>query len=175
MKHLIKLITGLVATFALLAGCAVIDHSAPTGADKSAAWVLLPFTNATETPFAGQRAEAVTENLLRSLGVINVQRYPSALQRDNLFETGQPGDDAKSLEWAKAQGARYAVSGTVDEWRYKVGVDGEPAVGVALQIVEVDSGRVLWSGVGGKSGWSRESLAGVAQELIKSLLEPALK
>jgi hypothetical protein len=34
---------------------------------------------------------------------------------------------------------------------------------------------VLWSGVGGKSGWSRESLAAVAQELIKSLLVPALK
>jgi hypothetical protein len=29
--------------------------------------------------------------------------------------------------------------------------------------------------VGVKSGWSRESLAAVAQELIKSLLVPALK
>lgn len=175
MKPLFKLFTGVLATLALLTGCAVIDHSAPSGADKTAAWVLLPFTNATETPFAGQRAEAVTENLLRTLGVAHVQRYPSELQRDNLFETGQAKDDAKSLDWARGQGARYAVTGTVDEWRYKVGVDGEPAVGIALQIVDVESGRVLWSGVGGKSGWSRESLAGVAQELIKSLLEPALK
>lgn len=175
MKRLITFITGLTAALALLAGCAVIDHSAPSGADKSATWVLLPFGNATETPFAGQRAEAVTENLLRALGVANVQRYPSDLQRDNLFETGQAKDDAKAIEWAKAQGARYAVTGTVDEWRYKVGVDGEPAVGIALQIVELESGRVLWSGVGGKSGWSRESLAAVAQELIKSLLMPALK
>jgi hypothetical protein len=79
------------------------------------------------------------------------------------------------MDWAKEQGARYAVTGTVDEWRYKVGVDGEPAVGVALQIVEIDGGKVVWSGVGGQSGWSRESLSGVAQELIKSLLVPALK
>ncbi|WP_018229841.1 hypothetical protein [Methyloversatilis universalis] len=175
MKHLIKLICALVASVTLFSGCAVIDHSAPSGADKSAAWVLLPFGNATETPFAGQRAEAVTENLLRSLGVAQVQRYPASLQNDNLFESGQLKDAARALAWAKEQGARYAVTGTVDEWRYKVGVDGEPAVGVALQIVEVDSGRVLWSGVGGKSGWSRESLSGVAQELIKSLLVPALK
>jgi len=175
MKHLIKLFCAFVASVALFSGCAVIDHSAPSGADKSAQWVLLPFGNATETPFAGQRAEAVTENLLRSLGVTRVQRYPASLQNDTLFESGKPKDAARALEWAKEQGARYAVTGTVDEWRYKVGVDGEPAVGVALQIVEVDSGRVLWSGVGGKSGWSRESLSGVAQELIKSLLVPALK
>lgn len=175
MKHLIKLFCALVASVSLFAGCAVIDHSAPSGADKTAVWVVLPFANATETPFAGQRAEAVTENLLRALGVANLQRYPSELQRDNLFETGQSKDDARALEWARTRGARYAVTGTVDEWRYKVGVDGEPAVGVALQIVEVESGRVVWSGVGGKSGWSRESLSGVAQELIKSLLVPALK
>jgi hypothetical protein len=31
----------------------------------------------------------------------------------------------------------------------------------------------VWSGVGGKSGWSRESLAGVAQKLIRSLLASA--
>lgn len=113
MKPLFKLFTGLLATLALLTGCAVIDHSAPSGADRTAAWVLLPFTNATETPFAGQRAEAVTENLLRTLGVAHVQRYPSELQRDNLFETGQAKDDAKSLDWARGQGARYAVTGTV--------------------------------------------------------------
>jgi TolB-like protein len=175
MTRLIHRILGLCAILALLGGCAVIDHSPPSGADKSAAWVLLPFANATETPFAGQRAESVTENLLRSLGVANLKRYPASLQTDNLFESGKPKDDGKAMDWAKEQGARYAVTGTVDEWRYKVGVDGEPAVGVALQIVEVDGGKVVWSGVGGKSGWSRESLAGVAQELIKSLLVPALQ
>lgn len=175
MTRLIHRTLGLLAVVTLLGGCAVIDHSPPSGADKSAAWVVLPFANATETPFAGQRAESVTEGLLRSLGVANLKRYPVSLQNDNLFESGKPKDADKAMDWAKEQGARYAVTGTVDEWRYKVGVDGEPAVGVALQIVEVDGGKVVWSGVGGQSGWSRESLSGVAQELIKSLLVPALK
>jgi TolB-like protein len=175
MTRLIHRTLGVLALLTLLGGCAVIDHSPPSGADKSAAWVMLPFSNATETPFAGQRAESVTENLLRALGVANLRRYPPSLQTDNLFESGQAKDSDKALDWAREQGARYAVTGTVDEWRYKVGVDGEPAVGVALQIIEVDGGKVVWSGAGGKSGWSRESLAGVARELIKSLLEPALK
>ncbi|MGZ5177722.1 MAG: penicillin-binding protein activator LpoB, partial [Burkholderiales bacterium] len=33
--------------------------------------------------------------------------------------------------------------------------------------------NVVWSGVGGKSGWSRESLSGVAQKLIRQLLASA--
>jgi hypothetical protein len=78
------------------------------------------------------------------------------------------------LAWARQQGARYALAGSVDEWRYKVGVDGEPAAGVALQIIDVASGETLWSGAGGKSGWSREALSAVAQQLIRNLLSSGL-
>ena len=62
----------------------------------------------------------------------------------------------------------------MDEWRYKVGVDGEPAAGVTLQIIDVASGDILWSGTGGKSGWSREALSAVAQKLIRDLLQSGL-
>ena len=80
---------------------------------------------------------------------------------------------AEADKWARSVGARYAIYGAVDEWRYKVGIDGEPAVGVALHIMDLQNNSVVWSGVGGKSGWSRESLAGVAQKLIKQLLATA--
>jgi hypothetical protein len=105
----------------------------------------------------------------------NVARYPASLARDSLFEADaerRTEDEARA--WAKSSGARYAVTGAVDEWRYKVGVDGEPAVGVALAIVDLADDRVIWSGVGGKSGWSREALAAVAQKLIGELLDQAL-
>jgi hypothetical protein len=69
---------------------------------------------------------------------------------------------------------RYALTGTVEEWRYKVGVDGEPAAGVTLQIIDVATGEMLWSGSGGKSGWSREALSAVAHKLIRSLLDTGL-
>ncbi|MGZ5091639.1 MAG: penicillin-binding protein activator LpoB, partial [Burkholderiales bacterium] len=80
---------------------------------------------------------------------------------------------AEADKWARSEGARYAIYGAVDEWRYKVGVDGEPAVGVALHIMDLQTNNVVWSGVGGKSGWSRESLSGVAQKLIRQLLASA--
>ncbi len=159
----------------LLSACSVVDRAPAPKLEAGARWVVLPFANATETPFAGQRAEAISEGLLRTLGVADVQRYPAQLASDNLFETGAPKDADKALEWARSQNARYAVTGTVDEWRYKVGVDGEPAVGVALSVVDVASGRTVWSGVGAKSGWSRDALSAVAQKLLKSLLEPAVR
>ena len=72
------------------------------------------------------------------------------------------------------QQVRYALTGAVDEWRYKVGVDGEPAAGVTLRIIDVASGDTLWTGAGGKSGWSREALSAVAQKLIRDLLSTGL-
>jgi hypothetical protein len=38
----------------------------------------------------------------------------------------------------------------------------------------VTSGETLWSGTGGKSGWSREALSAVAQQLIRDLLKTGL-
>ncbi|HZX33324.1 MAG TPA: hypothetical protein VFF03_18375 [Rhodocyclaceae bacterium] len=157
----------------ILAGCSTVDRGAAPGVSAKAQWVVLPFANNTETPLAGSRAEALAEGLLRTAGIAKVKRYPGG-QQDALFEPGDRKQQEAALEWAKAQGARYGLTGSVDEWRYKVGVDGEPAVGLALNIVDIASGEVLWSGVGGKSGWARESVAAVAQQLMRSLLDAGL-
>ena len=55
-----------------------------------------------------------------------------------------------------------------------MGVDGEPAVGLTLQIIDVATGDTLWSGSGGKSGWSREALSAVAQQLMRRLIQSGL-
>ena len=146
-------------------GCAVTDHSqGPAALARDAKWALLPILNHTDVPQAGLRAEAITEGLLRSRGISSLQRYPPALNPETLFEPAERKVQDEARKWARDQGARYAVTGAVDEWRYKVGIDGEPAVGVALQVVDLQSGDVVWSGVGAKSGWSREALAGGGAE-----------
>ena len=164
----------LLLALTLLAACSTLDRSAAPTVSSKALWVVLPFANNTETPLAGSRAEAITEGLLRSKGIGKLRRAPATLQQDALFEPGDRKQQDAALDWAREQGARYAVVGNVDEWRYKVGVDGEPAVGIALSIIDVSSGETLWSGVGGKSGWSREALSAVAQKLMSSLLDSAL-
>jgi len=163
----------LLAALAVF-GCATADSGGTGPAiERNAKWVMLPVLNHTEVPQAGLRAEAITEALLRAHGVADLTRYPATMNTDTLLQPSERKVFDEADKWARTQGARYAVYGAVDEWRYKVGIDGEPAVGVALHIMDLQSNAVVWSGVGGKSGWSRESLSGVAQKLIRDLLATA--
>lgn len=157
-----------------LTGCAVTRHGgsgAPLARD--AKWALLPILNHTESPQAGLRAEVITEGLLRARGISNLLRYPPTMNAESLLDPAERKVQIDGQKWAREQGIRYGIQGAVDEWRYKVGVDGEPAVGVALQVIDLQSGDVVWSGVGAKSGWSREALSAVAQKLIDDLLDTA--
>ena len=168
------LLTGMFAAVLTVAGCATTDvTTASPPLERGAKWALLPMLNHTDVPQAGLRAEAITEGLLRSLGINELARYPAQLNPDTVLEPSERKVWDAAQKWAKDSGARYAVYGAVDEWRYKVGIDGEPAVGVALHIMDLQSGTVLWSGVGAKSGWSREALSAVAQKLVRRLLSTA--
>jgi TolB-like protein len=159
---------------ALIAACAACTTTAPTVAttalDPGAKWVLLPMANHTDTPQAGMSAEAITEHLLRARGIGKLEHYPPTLSRDTLFEPSERKVIEEAQKWARERGARYGVTGMVEEWRYKVGIDGEPAVGVTLQVINLEDGQVLFSASGAKSGWSREALSAVAHKLLDSLV-----
>lgn len=145
----------------------------PTGLDRSAGVALVPFANHTETPQAGLRAEAILESLMRAQGVERLRRSPAALNADTLFEPAERRATDAGLAWAREQRLRYAITGSVEEWRYKVGVDGEPAVGITLQLLDLQNGgAVVWSATGGRTGWSREALSAVAQQLLVRLSQP---
>ena len=170
MRNFIIMLLAVLAA----AGCATTDSGGVGEVmDRNAKWVMLPMLNHTEVPQAGLRAEAITEGLMRSYGIVDLTRYPATLNQDTLFEPAERKIFAEADKWARSQGARYAIYGAVDEWRYKVGIDGEPAVGVALHIMDLQANQVVWTGVGGKSGWSREALSAVAQKLIRQLLATA--
>jgi TolB-like protein len=173
IRDRLKLI-GVIALWLLFSqACTTVDiQRAPTTLDPQARWVLLPIVNFTQTPQAGLRAEAIVESLVRSRGVWDLQRYPSKLNSESLFEPAERNAVEKAMQWAQKLEVDYAITGTVDEWRYKVGVDGEPAVGFSLQLIEVRTGRVVWSAVGSKTGWSREALSAVAQKLLRQLTGP---
>jgi TolB-like protein len=161
---------GIVLMVAWLTGCATVQT---VGSEKLAGtetWALLPFANHTETPQAGLRAEAIAANLLRGHGLPRLQTYPAGLAAETLLEPTDHKLGEKAVAWAREQGVRYAVSGEVNEWRYKVGIDGEPAVGLTMQVLDLNDGRVVYSAAGGKSGWSREALSAVAQKLMKDMV-----
>lgn len=166
---------GLVLLAVVAPGCGVVTQSQLPGSarlDSQAQWAILPLGNHTETVMAGQRAEALLEPLLRARGVRHVVRSPAVAStlETTLAEPSNPKAQDQALAWARANSIRYVVTGSVDEWRYKIGADGEPAVGLVLQVTDLNSGEVLWSAAGGKTGWSREALSAVAHKLVAELL-----
>ena len=163
-----RLITACMVLL-LLAGCATTDRTSSPVLEKNAKWALLPMENHTETPQASLRMEAITETLFRVKGAMSLEKYPSSLTQDSLFEPA----DAKAVEaaiaWAQQTGARYAVTGSVNEWRYKTGVDGEPAVGFTIKIIDLQTRQVIWDAAGARTGWGREAVSAIAQKLLEDL------
>ncbi len=167
--------SGFLIMAASASGCGIVTQSQmPGGArlDPQAQWAILPLGNHTDTVMAGQRAEALLEPLLRARGVRHVSRSPApqTTVETSLAEPSNPKAQEQALTWARANSIRYVVTGSVDEWRYKIGADGEPAVGLVLQVTDLSTGEVLWSAAGGKTGWSREALSAVAHKLVAELL-----
>src|SRR5690606_10564968 len=97
--------------------------------------------------------------------------FPQDETTDLLMTSSADRVQKQALEWAQNSGARYALTGSVQEWRYKVGLDGEPVVGLTLNLIDLSDASVVWSATGSRSGWSRSSLAGVGQTLIKDMLD----
>lgn len=176
MKNL-KLLS-LVVFVALLAGCgSFMSGNTSSGraameqtigaADKVA---MLPVANFTDVPQAGLRVEALLEPALRQIGLRQLAIYPPELNPETLFEPGERKAQLEAEKWARGQAVRYVITAAVNEWRYKVGVDGEPAVGLMVQVKDLSTGRVVYSAAGGRTGASRESLAAVGQQLTAELV-----
>ena len=179
MTHTPKTILwlALVACTAILVACGSITPGGISnrttmvqviaGSDKIA---MLPVANFTDVPQAGLRVEALLESALRQTGLKQLVVYPPALNPETLFEPSERKAQAEAEKWAKAQGMRYVVTAAVNEWRYKVGVDGEPAVGLMLQVKDLSNDQVVYSSAGGRTGGSREALSAVGLQLTTELV-----
>ncbi len=124
--------------------------------DRGTSIMLFALQNYTDTPRAGKRAANITEGVLSAKGY-GVFYYPQALS----FE--------KEHVIAKNKNADYFMSGAVSEWRYKTGIDGEPAVSFRLALYDTKSGKLIWSGIGANNDWGKGSIGTTAQSLIEEM------
>ncbi|UYO93592.1 DUF4136 domain-containing protein [Pollutimonas sp. M17] len=161
-------ITALVA----LAACSSTQVSQAPSWTQLNKLALVPLSNYTETPGAALGAQSIAQNLLHQKGFTQLATYPFSDSAGTYLLNNTDQQRAQALEWARNAGAQYALTGAVQEWRYKVGIDGEPVVGLSFDVVDLNTGEVVWSAMGSRSGWSRSTLAGVGHELISQLLEP---
>ena len=137
----------------------------------NARWVMLPAANYAETPQAGERLEALLDTVLRKDGITALDQYPPLKEDDSHLVMSDRQRYQESLAWAQQQHFDYAVAGSVEEWRYKSGLDGEPAVGLTVQVIELATNRVVWSASGTRTGNGGDNASGTALQLIDTLLQ----
>ncbi len=122
--------------------------------------VLFRFENYTDAPEAGLRAANLMAGVLQAKGY---RVYP--------YLKKAPKSLKKARKIAKKAGARYFMTGGVSEWRYKNGIDAEPAVSLRLTLYKTKNAKPVWSATGSDSDWGNATLGTTAQNLMKEMLE----
>ncbi len=145
----------------LFASCASVVTKQKATLNKNLTYTVLPFVNYTETPKAGLRAQSIVA------GVIGSKGY-----KVNLFDSEEITSEKELADLIKKvpAGTDIIVTGYVNEWRYKTGIDGEPAVSLTIKFIDAKTMETVYSAALSRSGWSYESLGVVAQRLISSIL-----
>ena len=118
-----------------------------------AKWALLPFVDYSDSTQAGGRLEDTLSSLLRTRLRVDITKYPVAAEPENSVDLDERQRYQRALSWAKKEGFTYGIGGSVNEWRYRSGADGEAAVGFTLHVVDLESGKTVWTATGARSGW----------------------
>lgn len=166
-------LTGLAAlglALLFLAGCSVMQIQQGTGpVALDSQFAVIPLTNLSQTPQAGDQAASILSAILRARGADEVRLYLP--EDDNPLAYDNRARQQQALTDAIENGANLVVTGTVDEWRYKNGLDGEPAVGITLEIRDPNDDEVIWSGTAARTGWGREGLSVAGHKVLDGLVD----
>ncbi len=163
MKRLLAL-----CLIALTAGCAtVVTKGGSTGALRVERLLLPPFVNATDDEHASRALTEMTGSALSEAGLPLFQTEDSLIKGS--ADKAQ-GPDGRYAELARTIGATHLLIGTVHEYRYKTDLDGDPAVGITLRLVDAATGQTLWQGSSGNVGYAFASVTSAAQKAVRSLV-----
>jgi len=120
---------------------------------------LFRLNNYTDTPRAGLRAANIVEGILLSRGY----KIKSRLNE-------KTPSLKKARKIALEDGSNYFMYGGVSEWRYKTGIDGEPAVSLQLSLYKTKNGKLKWSATGSDNDWGNASIGTTAQNLLETMM-----
>lgn len=162
----------LTCALALIAlnGCSTYRGTENVSLSSKATFALIPFVNHSNTPMAGDNVKTIVSSELKARNM-----------RAVTFESVDEPQDLKSIldenferrqaeEWLKNISCNYVITGSVDEWNYKAGLDGEPAVSITVEIRDAN-GAVLFQKTGSRSGYGRESLNLAGQKVVEKLFD----
>lgn len=135
------------------------DVNSDTEEKRDISITLFRLNNYTDTPRAGMRASNIIEGLLVAKGYKVVS---------HIDDKTPSMDKAKKI--AKEDGSKYFMYGGVSEWRYKTGIDGEPAVSMQCSLYKTKNSNLVWSATGSDSDWGNASIGTTAQDLLSEMM-----
>lgn len=153
----------------LASGCA---HVVTTGSSTSenlmiSRLLLPPFVNATDDEHASRAITEMTGSALVQAGIALYQTEELVIRT---AEDSAQGPDGRYAEIARSAGATHLLIGTVHEYRYKTDLDGDPAVGITMRIVNAASGETVWQGTSGNVGYAFASVTSAGQKAVNRLV-----
>jgi len=155
--------TLFLTTIILFAGCSttalVSTQKSLPAVEKNKNISLFELNNYTDTPRAGMRAANIVEGVLLTKGF-----HVSTHFKQNLYTLQE------AQKQAIEDGSVYFLIGGVSEWRYKTGIDGEPAVSIQLTLYSTKNSHVIWSATGANNDWGNASIGSTAQILIERMM-----
>jgi TolB-like protein len=162
---MMRTVVTLILSIVLMCGCAsTVQHGCTTpGLVLSKTLFLAPFENATDDDHAGQVLTEVTSTALLQEGEEVIRSTPST-------EDVSSGP-ADYQQIARQKGAAFVIYGTVQEYRYKADLDGDPAVGISLRAVEASTGKTVWQASGSKTGMGCSSLTEASQLVVRDVVK----
>jgi len=138
--------------------------SNPVNINKNDKICVIPFINNSETPLAGLKAKNIIENFLFSKK-FNIVAC-DIVENDTFTEK----EIKEYFEVLKTKDINFVFFGYINEWRYKAGVDSEPAVSLTINLYDLKNDKLILIASSSKTSSSYKSLGIVSQELIKKLL-----
>ena len=135
-------------------------------------WVILPITNNSGIATAAEISESIVESNLRARGVAAIQHLSNNPEviAVSLNKAANERVDDKLLRRASGAGARYAITGSIEQWG-RAKLNGRDArVTLALRVFDVSTGSLLWRGKQSVAGKASSSVSKVGNKAIAKLI-----
>ena len=137
--------------------------------DRYRTMAVLPFVDAAGAQGSGSRVVGIMTTLLLDLDINIVERA----KLDEVFKEQvvqlQYADDADVLKVGKLVGAHAIVVGEVQQWE-RIAGDQVSQVSLALRMIDVESGLVLFNGEGHSSDATADDPEGLARVIAHHIL-----
>jgi hypothetical protein len=137
--------------------------------DRYRTMAVMPFVDAVAAQGSGSRVAGIVTTLMLDLDVNMVERA----KLDEVFKEQviqlKHADDAEVLKVGKLVGAHAIVVGEVQQWERTVG-DQISRVSLALRMIDVESGLVLFNGEGHGSDATADDPEGLARVIAHRIL-----